>query len=65
MPNIDIITSKLSAMSSYMEELSPYLAQVKIGKITVVSPEMHIIARLFQLIIPDFFPLTFSNNRMA
>ncbi len=51
MPNIDVITSKLSAMSSYMEELSPYLVQVKIGKITVVSPEMHIIARLFQLIV--------------
>lgn len=51
MPNKDVIKNKLSAMSSYFEELIPYIEEVKKGGITVEDPKVYIVERLFLLIV--------------
>lgn len=51
MPNHDVITSKLGAMRDYLFELLPYIEKARQGIITIESPELRIIERLFLLIV--------------
>lgn len=51
MPNKDVVKNKLSAMSTYFEELMPYIEDTKKGTITVKDPKVYIIERLFLLIV--------------
>ncbi|MEK7213942.1 MAG: HepT-like ribonuclease domain-containing protein [Patescibacteria group bacterium] len=51
MPNNDIIASKLGAMRDYLSELLPYIEKARQGIISIESPELRIIERLFLLIV--------------
>lgn len=51
MPNHDVISSKLGAMRDYLSELLPYIEKARQGFITIESPELRIIERLFLLVV--------------
>jgi len=51
MPNPDVITSKLGAMRDYLSELMPYIEKARKGVITIESPELRGIERLFLLVV--------------
>lgn len=50
MPDKDVVTSKLAAMSVYLEELMPHLEQYRQGKLPLNDLRVFVIERLFQLI---------------
>jgi uncharacterized protein YutE (UPF0331/DUF86 family) len=51
MPDPDVIKSKLGAMRDYLSELLPYIEKARQGVITLESPELRIIERLFLLVV--------------
>ncbi len=51
MPNRDVIKSKLGAMRDYLSELMPYIEKARQGVISLESPELRIIERLFLLVV--------------
>src|SRR3989344_9634908 len=51
MPDTDVIKSKLGAMRDYLSELFPHIEKARQGIITIESPEIRIIERLFLLIV--------------
>lgn len=47
MPDKDVATSKLAAMSVYLEELRPHLEQYRQGKLPLTDLRVFVIERLF------------------
>ncbi|HCB35378.1 MAG: hypothetical protein A2W52_01580 [Candidatus Taylorbacteria bacterium RIFCSPHIGHO2_02_49_25] len=51
MPDKDVVKSKLSAMSSYFEQLMPFVERYRKGGLALDSQDVLVIERLFQLLV--------------